>query len=302
MNGVMKIDTVQQYNDYFGIETSHPLVSVIEGKRAKPLRFCKKLYNVYAILLKDTDCGNLRYGQSIYDYQQGAMLFLAPGQVMGSEDDGVLHQPEGWVLAFHPELLRGTPLASLIKEYSYFSYNANEALHLSEQERRTVIECMEKVRQELQYPIDKHRKSLIIDNVKLLLDYCIRFYDRQFITRENANHDILTRFENLLDDYFASDTSAKNGMPSVQYCADKLCLSANYFSDLVKKETGMSALKHIQQKTLNIAKERIFNTRKSISEISYELGFPYPQHFSRWFKKVTGCTPKEYRVQNIGIS
>ena len=291
----MKIDTVQQYNDYFGIETSHPLVSVIEGKCAKPLRFCKKLYNVYTILLKDTDCGNLKYGQSIYDYQRGAMLFLAPGQVMGSEDDGMLHQPEGWVLAFHPELLRGTLLASLIKEYSYFSYNANEALHLSGQERRTIIECMEKVRTELQYPIDKHSKSLIIDNIKLLLDYCIRFYDRQFITRENANKDVLTRFESLLDDYFSSDAPAEKGMPTVQYCADKLCLSANYFSDLCRKETGMSALKHIQQKVLDVAKEQEFNTSKSISEISYELGFPYPQHFSRWFKKMAGITPNEYR-------
>lgn len=291
----MKIDTVQQYNDYFGIETSHPLVSVIEGKCAKPLRFCKKLYNVYTILLKDTDCGNLKYGQSIYDYQRGAMLFLAPGQVMGSEDDGMLHQPEGWVLAFHPELLRSTLLASLIKEYSYFSYNANEALHLSGQERRTIIECMEKVRTELQYPIDKHSKSLIIDNIKLLLDYCIRFYDRQFITRENANKDVLTRFESLLDDYFSSDAPAEKGMPTVQYCADKLCLSANYFSDLCRKETGMSALKHIQQKVLDVAKEQVFNTSKSISEISYELGFPYPQHFSRWFKKMAGITPNEYR-------
>ena len=291
----MKIDTVQQYNDYFGIETSHPLVSVIEGKCAKPLRFCKKLYNVYTILLKDTDCGNLKYGQSIYDYQRGAMLFLAPGQVMGSEDDGMLHQPEGWVLAFHPELLRGTLLASLIKEYSYFSYNANEALHLSGQERRTIIECMVTVISHAQNPIDKHSKSLIIDNIKLLLDYCIRFYDRQFITRENANKDVLTRFESLLDDYFSSDAPAEKGMPTVQYCADKLCLSANYFSDLCRKETGMSALKHIQQKVLDVAKEQVFNTSKSISEISYELGFPYPQHFSRWFKKMAGITPNEYR-------
>ena len=156
---------------------------------------------------------------------------------MRSEDDGQLHQPEGWVLAFHPELLRGTPLASLMREYSYFSYNANEALHLSEQERKTVIDCMEKIRCELQYPIDKHSKSLIVDNIKLLLDYCIRFYDRQFITRENANHDLLSRFEHLLAEYFASDAPAKKGgMPTVQYCADKLCLSANYFSDLCRKQ------------------------------------------------------------------
>ena len=226
------------------------------------------------------------------------MLFLAPGQVMGSEDDGQAHQPEGWVLVFHPELLQGTPLAYMMKEYSYFSYNANEALHLSGQERRTVIECMEKIRAELQYPVDKHSKSLITDNIKLLLDYCIRFYDRQFITRENVNHDILTRFEKLLDDYFTSDKSMESGMPSVQYCADKLYLSPNYLSDLLKKETGVSALKHIQQKMLDTAKERVFDASKSISEISYELGFPYPQHFSRWFKKMTGCTPNEYRIMH----
>ena len=226
------------------------------------------------------------------------MLFLAPGQTMGSEDDGMLHQPEGWVLAFHPDLLQKTPLARLIKEYSYFSYNANEALHLSGQERETILECMNKIRTELQHPVDKHSRSLITDNIKLLLDYCIRFYDRQFITRENTNHDILTRFESLLDDYFASDAPAQSGMPSVQYCAGKLCLSPNYLGDLLRKETGMSALKHIQQKTLDIARERMSDTSKSIGEISYELGFPYPQHFSRWFKKMTGYTPNGYRMEN----
>lgn len=157
---------------------------------------------------------------------------------------------------------------------------------------------MEKIRTELQYPVDKHSKSLITDNIKLLLNYCIRFYDRQFITRENVNHDILTRFEKLLDDYFTSDKSMESGMPSVQYCADKLYLSPNYLSDLLKKETGVSALKHIQQKMLDTAKERVFDASKSISEISYELGFPYPQHFSRWFKKMTGCTPNEYRIMH----
>lgn len=298
MSNIINIDSVQQYNDYFGIDTLHPLVTVIEGCKGKPLHFCKKLYNIYAILIKDTDCGNLKYGRSIYDYQQGAMLFLAPGQVMGSEDDGKLHQPEGWVLAFHPEFLCGTPLARSIKDYSYFSYNANEALHLSTTERQTIIGCMEKVREELQSPVfDKHSKSLIVDNIKLLLDYCIRFYDRQFITRENLNSDILSHFETLLDDYFHSDRLTANGLPTVQYCADELCLSANYLSDLLRKETGMSAMKHIQQKTLETAKERVFNTQKSISEIAYELGFAYPQHFSRWFKKQTGYTPNEYRTQ-----
>lgn len=226
------------------------------------------------------------------------MLFAAPGQVMGATDDGQLHKPAGWALVFHPELLRGNPLAKQMKDYTFFSYNANEALHLSEHERKTFIGCMENLQTELQYPIDKHSRSLIIDNLKLLLDHTIRFYDRQFITRENINSDLLAKFESLLNDYFKSDKPSQEGAPTVQYCAEKLCLSTNYFSDLVRKETGISALKHIQQKMLDIAKESIFNTDKTFTEISYELGFPYPQHFSRWFKKMSGYTPKEYRTVN----
>ena len=302
MNEITKLDTVQHYCDLFGIEALHPLISIVDCDKMSPIRHGRRLYNLYAVLLKDTDCGTMSYGRSLYDYEKGTVLFAAPGQVMGADDDGELHQPAGWALVFHPELLRGTPLASMMKDYTYFSYNANEALHLSEHERRTITECMEKIQAELQYPIDKHSKSLIVDNVKLLLDYCIRFYDRQFITRENANKDILTRFENLVEDYLVTNASAEKGMLSVQYCADKLCLSASYLGDLLKKETGISALKHIQQKMLDVAKERVFDTSKSISEIAYELGFQYPQHFRRWFKKMAGCTQKEYRVQNIGIS
>lgn len=298
MNEITKLDTVQHYCDLFGIEALHPLISIVDCNKMNPIRHGRRLYNLYAVLLKDTDCGTMSYGRSLYDYEKGTVLFAAPGQVMGADDDGKLHQPAGWALVFHPELLRGTPLAQSMKDYTYFSYNANEALHLSEHERQTITECMEKIQAELQYPIDKHSKSLIVDNVKLLLDYCIRFYDRQFITRENLNSDILARFETLLDDYFRSSKPTTEGLPTVQYCADKLCLSANYLSDLLKKETGESALKHIQQKTLDVAKERIFNTKKSVSEIAYELGFQYPQHFSRWFKKLAGCTPNEYRTLN----
>lgn len=289
------MDSVQQYNDYFGVETLHPLVSVIDGSKAKPLRFCRKLYNVYAVLLKDAECGSLKYGRSIYDYQKGTMLFIAPGQVMGSEDDGLLHQPEGWVLVFHPEFLRGTPLASILKEYSYFSYSSSEALHLSERERTVVVDCLKDIAEELCHPIDKHSHALIADGIKLLLDRCIRFYDRLFVTRETLNSDLLTRFESLLYEYFHSSDPLDHGIPTVQWCADKLCLSPNYFSDLVKKETGMSALKHIQQQALEVAKERMATTSESISQISYALGFPYPQHFTRWFRNMTGCTPSEYR-------
>lgn len=298
MTEIRHINSIEEYNDYFGVETLHPLVTVIEGEKCKPLRYCQKYFSFYSIILKDATCGNLKYGRSIYDYQKGAMLFIASGQVMGSEDDGKLHNPEGWILAFHPELLRGTTLASLMQDYSYFSYNANEALHLSEQERGIVIECLQGIRRELQCPIDKHSRALIIDKIKLFLDYCIRFYDRQFITRENQNSDLLARFELLLDNYFKSNLPVTDGIPTVQYCADKLCLSTNYFSDLLRKETGLSAGKHIQRKVLDIAKERLYDPSKSVSQIATEMGFQYPQHFSRWFKKLDGRTPNEYRQQS----
>ena len=297
MGEITRIDTVQQYCDLFGIEALHPLISIVNCYEMSPIRHSKRLYNVYAVLLKDTDCGTMQYGRSLYDYEKGTVLFAAPGQVMGAADDGNLHQPAGWALVFHPELLRGTPLARLMKDYTYFSYNANEALHLSEHERKTFTQSIGRLCEELNYPIDKHSRSLIIDNLKLLLDQCVRFYDRQFITRENVNSDLLARFEALLDDYYKSRLPITEGIPTVQYCADKLCLSTNYFSDLLKKETCMSAIKHIQQKILDIAKERILDTSKSLSRISDEMGFQYPQHFTRWFKKMEGCTPNEYRMQ-----
>lgn len=265
MGEITRIDTVQQYCDLFGIEALHPLISIVNCYEMSPIRHSKRLYNVYAVLLKDTDCGTMQYGRSLYDYEKGTVLFAAPGQVMGAADDGNLHQPAGWALVFHPELLRGTPLARLMKDYTYFSYNANEALHLSEHERKTFTESIGRLCEELNYPIDKHSRSLIIDNLKLLLDQCVRFYDRQFITRENVNSDLLARFEALLDDYYKSRLPITEGIPTVQYCADKLCLSTNYFSDLVKKETGMSAIKHIQQKILDIAKERILTQAKALA-------------------------------------
>lgn len=300
MVNVRHFNSIEEYNDYFGVETLHPMVTVIEGRKGKPLHFCQKYFSFYSIILKDASCGFLKYGRSIYDYQKGAMLFVAPGQLMGSEDDGQLHQPEGWILAFHPELLRGTHLSNIMRDYTYFSYNSNEALHLSEGERNGIIECLEGIRKELQIPIDKHSRALIVDKIKLFLDYCTRFYDRQFVTRENQNSDLLARFETLLNSYFNSRQPIIDGLPTVQYCADKLCLSTNYFSDLLKKETGLSASKHIQQKVLNIAKERLYDKKKSVSQIANEMGFQYPQHFSRWFKKLEGCTPNEYRMQNCG--
>lgn len=183
----------------------------------------------------------LRYGCNYYDYQEGTLVFLAPGQVIGVEDDGKVYQPQGMALVFHPDLLRGTTLGRTIKDYTFFSYQVNEALHLSEQERHIIIDCFRNIEEELHHTIDKHSQRLIVSNIELFLNYCVRFYDRQFITRENVNKDILTRFENLLNDYFYSEKPESSGLPTVKYCADQMHLSANYFGDLIKKETGKTA-------------------------------------------------------------
>ena len=198
-------------------------------------------------------------------------------------------------LLFHPDLIRGTSLGQEIRHYSFFSYNSNEALHLSDEEKEIFTDCLDKITRELQRPIDKHSKRLISRNIELLLDYCMRFYERQFITRQTVNKDALTQFEELLDNYFIDDRAMQNGLPSVKYFADKICLSPNYFGDLVKKETGKSPQEYIQNKIIDLAKEKIIGSEKTVNQIAYELGFQYPQHFTRIFKKRVGCTPSEYR-------
>lgn len=241
---------------------------------------------------------SIRYGRNNYDYQKGTLVFIAPGQVVSIEEDGEDYQPEGYVLLFHPDLIRGTPLGQKIKDFTFFSYDIHEALHLSEHERQIVLDCLRKIEFELKHAIDKHSKSLIVSNIELFLGYCVRFYDRQFNTRDHAHKGLLERFENLLSDYFQSDKLQTVGIPSVSFFASKLHLSANYFGDLIKKETGKTALENIQLKLIDIAKEKIFDTSKSLSEIAYELGFKYPQHFSRFFKQKVGLSPNEYRLMN----
>lgn len=298
MDEILKIDSICRYNEMMGVETLHPLVSVIDLSACSPRRHLRHSVGFYAIFLKEVKCGELLYGRNYYDYQEGTLVFLAPGQVIGVADNGETFQPKGWALLFDPELLRGTELGRNIKEYSFFSYEVNEALHLSEQERRTIIECLHNIQTELHHAIDKHSRQLIVSNIELMLNYCMRFYERQFITRHHVNCDTLTRFERLLDEYFAGDLPLRNGLPTVRYFAEQLHLSANYFGDLIRKETGRSAQEQIQSYVIGLAKERMCDTQKNVSEIAYELGFQYPQHFSRMFKKVVGQTPVEYRTKN----
>lgn len=298
MDKMIQLDHVEKYNELYGLETLHPLVSVIDlTKATKIVNHITVNYGVYALFLKQTKSCDLKYGRNHYDYQEGTIVCFAPGQTVGVEtlEDEV--KPKVYGLLFHPNLIRGTSLGKNIKNYHFFSYAVNEALHLSDQEKEIVIDCLKKISIELEHAIDKHSKSLIAMNIELLLNYCLRFYERQFITRNQVNKGSLTQFEQLLDEYFQSNQPALNGLPSVKYFADKICLSPNYFGDMVKKETGKTPQEHIQEKIIELAKEQIINTEDTVSQISYSLGFQYPQHLCRLFKKRVGCTPNEYRLQ-----
>jgi len=294
MDEILKFETISQYNAFNRNETLHPLVSVVDLSRAEPRQLRRMSYGFYVVFLKEIKCGDLKYGISNYDYEEGTLVFVAPGQVIGSYGDD-FYQPQGRALVFHSDFIHGTSLGRHMSDYSFFSYTTNEALHLSERERQIILDCFSKIRYELEHGVDKHSKKLIATNIELFLNYCVRFYDRQFITRDNANRGILERFEGLLNDFFASDKAQIVGLPSVAYCASELNLSANYFGDLIKKETGKSANDYIHLKLIDVAKGKIFDADKTVSEIAYELGFKYPQHFTRLFKQHTGLTPLEFR-------
>jgi len=297
MDNLITFDTVGQYNAFNNNETLHPLVSVVDLFKSDKRLNARQYLGFYTVFLKEIKCGDLKYGCNYYDYEEGTLVFVGPNQIIGVEN-GEYYQPKGTALIFHPDLIKGTSLARHIQDYSFFSYDIHEALHLSESERKIILDCLDKIRFELSHAIDKHSKTLIVTNIELFLNYCVRFYDRQFITRDVAHKGILQRFEDLLTDYFQSDKPQTVGLPSVTYCAEQLNLSTNYFGDLIKKETGKSAQEYIQLKLMDVAKEKIFDKTKSVSEIAYELGFKYPQHFTRVFKQRVGYTPVEYRMLN----
>jgi AraC family transcriptional activator of pobA len=298
MDNFRRFETISQYNDFNNNETLHPLVSVVDLSKASPRKAYTMHFGFYTIFLKEVKCGDLRYGKNTYDYQEGTLVFIAPGQVISGDSSVEAYQPKGYALIFHPDLIHGTTLGRHMQDYTFFGYQSNEALHLSERERQLILDCFSKIKHELERAIDKHSKMLIVSNIELLLNYCIRFYDRQFITRDHAHKGILERFEYLLHEYFLSDKPQTEGLPSVAYCANELNLSANYFGDLIKKETSRSAQEYIQGKVIDVAKERIFDQSKSVSQIAYELGFKYPQHFTRFFKQRVGQSPNEYRMPN----
>ncbi|KAA2222879.1 helix-turn-helix domain-containing protein [Chryseobacterium sediminis] len=298
MSNSINFETVDDYNQFNNQETLHPLVSVIDFSKAHKRTGSKMYFNLYCIFLKDVKCGDLKYGRATYDYQEGTLVFVSPGQIVDVENKIDIYQPLGHGLVFHPDLIKGTSLAKSISEYGFFGYQTNEALHLSKKEQQMVLEMFADIQSELSRPVDKHSKKVITSNIELFLNHCDRFYDRQFITRENVNKGILEKFEELLNNYFSSEKPNTVGLPSVAYCADELHFSPNYFGDLIKKETGKTAQEYIQNKIIDVAKERVFNIDQSIAQIAYELGFKYPQHFIRLFKQRTGVTPNEYRSLN----
>ena len=300
MKNQTRFDTVSQYNAFNQHETLHPLVTVVDLSKADMRKKTNMYLGLYFVFLKDVKCGDLHYGKQYYDYQEGTLVFFAPGQVVTVENDVELYRPKGFALAFHPDLLHGTSLNQHIHEYSFFSYQSHESLHISERERQIVLDCLAKIKYETEHAIDKHSRKLIVSNIELFLDYCTRFYDRQFLTRDTVHKSVVERFEKLLTNYFLSDSPSIIGLPSVAYFANELNLSTKYFGDLIRKETGQTAQDYIQDKLIHVAKEKIFDQTKTVSEIAFEMGFKYPQHFSRLFKQRVGQTPNEFRaLQNL---
>lgn len=306
MKKVQHIATINDYNNIAQLKTLHPLVSVIDfstitrrsnNTHEKP-DVQALSFGFYAVFLKEDKNCQIKYGRNYYDYQEGTLVFIAPNQVVSIEEDGDNYQPTGYAVLFHPDLIHGTALGAHIKEYTFFSYDVYEALHISADEKETVLECIKKISLELKQGLDKHSKKLIVANIEMLLNYSTRYYDRQFLTRSHAKGSITQSFEKLLDEYISSGMPQLLGIPSVAYFADKLYLSAGYLGDLIKKETGKTAQELIQHQLVDASKELLLSTSQTVNEIAYNLGFKYPQHFTRFFKKNAGSTPNEYRVGN----
>ena len=287
---------IATYNEWIGVDTQNPLVGLIDFSKVKPLHPTRMLYGFYAVFLGEGESIPLRYGRNYYNYHKGTLMFVAPGQVFGADDDGEAFQPTGFLLMFHPDLIRNTTLKNVMRKYPYFSYGMNDALHISQEEKHIVEDCFHRIGYELSHPTDEHSWELIIDGIKTLLDYCNRFFTNQFVTCENQKSDILARFERLLDDYFYLEKVKIMGLPTVQYCADEFCMSPTHFSDMLKKETGRTASYFIHAKVMELAKTALISSQHTVNEIADSLGFQYAQHFTRWFKKHVGCTPGEYRI------
>ena len=288
------LNTVQDFNDYQGVETLHPLVSVVHVENTEHIQECVMHYGLYAIYLKENKGCKLSYGRTPYDFDEMTVTSFAPGQVVKVEPNPDVPFAKFTALVFHPDLLNRTALGRQMSRYEFFDYSSTEALHLSVQEVEVFRGVITMIEQELHHAIDKHTRELIVSNIELLLNYCLRFYDRQFITREEINHSVVKRFMELLDDYISSK-ALREGLPTVAYFADKCCLSSGYFGNLVRVETGRTAKDIIADRLLAHAKQLLNDDTLTITMISERMGFDYPQHFVRFFKSHTGKTPSAFR-------
>ncbi|MGB0431929.1 MAG: helix-turn-helix domain-containing protein [Bacteroidia bacterium] len=302
MSDILHIKSIAQAHSLLGLpEPKHPLISVnmdCDANYDKSVVGHKITFDNYLIFFKEGVEGSMGYGRNSYDFENSTMVFIAPGQVLELVDCARLKNSQGFSLTFHPDLIRKSGLGSRIDEYDFFSYESNEALHLSAIERTDIEEIIGKIKREYEQNIDQHSQALIISNLELLLNYCLRFYDRQFYTRSNFNKDIVADFAKKLSSYFSTGIINEMGVPSVKYFAAELNMSPNYLSDMLKKETGKSAKSHINDFMVNKAKNELLGTAKAINEIAYELGFEYPQGLNKLFKKETGMTPAEYRINS----
>lgn len=297
------IDSVQAYCDAFGYEVRHPLIAVVDSAQCSKndIVAYTARWGLYAVFLKQTKGCSINYGRTKYDYDDQSMVFLGPGQMTSVEikhDEKDVKRPSYRGIVFHPDLLFRTGLSRKMRQYTFFGYQSNEALHLSQEERVNVEDCFDRISRELEHPIDNFSKGLITSNLEVLLDYCLRYYSRQFIVREVVNAGVMARFDELLHEYIDDPRQCSNGIPNVKYFAGQMALSPNYFGDLVKRESGVTAQDYIQNALLGRAKMLLLSGDGNVSQTAYALGFQYPQHFIRFFKRKTGVTPKEFFSNN----
>ncbi|WP_105615490.1 helix-turn-helix domain-containing protein [Vallitalea okinawensis] len=300
MDTIFSIDNITTLHEISGYEKpTHPLVTVMDVSKIKPQREVKDArvrLGFYSISMKSNVESGMKYGRQYYDFQEGSLIFMEPNQVATFDIAAPGEDAEGWILCFHPEFIRGSGLAKKIDNFSFFSYSANEALHLSDKEKNTLTNIVESIQEEITQNIDPYTKKLILNSLELILNYSDRYYGRQFLTRTSKNKDIITEFESLLKERVNSEHLADKGIPSVKELAISLGYSPYYLSDLLKKETGKGTQEYIQEYLLSKAKDLLISTNKPVNQIGYQLGFEYPAHFSKFFKNKTGMTPSKYRA------